>query len=1067
MPLRVLCSSLFAFALMLPLQASAAPVQTRLLGSLENPNVIAAGKYHASDASVTLAKDVEAQVGSQALSLNLTALGAGGKGDFTLNGVYPGYAQSLAIWAYLPKGHTLKNVGFQINDNEGESLISLIDANWQGWKRISIPVDDANFKQTYPQKDRNGKIDLPVKGVHVAFFVNAAGPTSVIIDGIEGQYPVNAEDNNKPLQIELASPTDVSLGEKATATLVISNPTSATMDAQVQLILQANPTLADLNLPDPVLGRDHALLASSVTIADGKEIATNTLTDNDENSSAQTSYSGKETWESADQIVTLDKTRTITAMKWRSGDANWVAKVNISASMDGKNYTPVDELQNVDIYKKWGEQSFKFNTPFAARYLKFHYHDNGKLARVIRMPSALMIYDGMDDEATDIPVTGTTFASVNKTVQVPALNYQVLNMPMDKPLTTGSYVLVAKITNGNKITLAGQEIFCEPTRIKIDPSSRFGLNASRWSLATEHAKLGIGWVRFENFKWPMVSGKPNEYSFNPGPAPWSLDIDDAMKTYTDAGISVIPMMFLTPNWAADEVPGLKDKMKLSRVPRSNDLFAQFAYQTVARYGSKKIPSDKLLTQDKVSGKNLIKYFELGNEPDLNPYRGKDLPTWGAWVGTVDQFWETYKAGALAVKEADPDAKVPSPGFAGVTTEVVDSMRSYTYADGTHPIDYCDMLSVHFYSGRTPPEIAAHDSNNAKELKVTFDEQVRRTCEWRDRNKPGIPIWLTETGYDTGGPIGTNERTQSARLPRVVMISLHNGFDKVIVYRESGSTPTQHAAAGVLRNDLTRRPSWYSYATLIRQLDDVTPDQQIDLGVDNTWAYTWNRDGKLLITAWSITDTAPFKLELGPATVTDAFGASRKVSSTADLQLSEFPQYISDFSTNSTLNALRDKAQNQRELRKTQRNAEAKRNAYLYDFGKNLESESLNLGKMRSFNKVPAQQLYTKDTGFGFENNPGIKDEFTHWMKNPLDRNSVITQAASFRCDLAPGTYDIAFRAESRKNLPVTLDTGTQQIKLQVTKDEPGQITLKITSGHLRIITEDQLTWRYLTIIEQK
>lgn len=1041
-----------------------AQMQTRLLNALENPNTVNAGKWHASDATVTIAKGVEAKVGPNAIALNLVSMGGGGKGDFTFKDIYPGHAQSIACWVYLPQGHAIKELGFQLVDAKGESLIKLIPADWQGWKRLSASLTSDQFKQTYPQNNHDSKLDLPLKGIHLSYFTNKEGPTHLIVDGLEAEYSVDHVDPNATLSVDLTSNADIELGQPATATLVLSNPQKQTADVQVQIALQSNPHLTNLDLPNGKLGRDHAILATSVTLVNGEQIATNTLTDGSEHTQAGTAYSGEKKWDTTDQIVTLDKPRTITAMMWESGDANWVAKVNVLASMNGTDYTPVPELQNVDFYKKWGKQSFKFNTPFKARYIKLHYHNDGQKSNAIRMPSSLMIYDGMADENTDIPVTGIEIAKINQTVGVPAMGYQVLTIPIDKPLAPGSYSLVARVSYGSEKILAGQEIFCEPAPIKVDASSQFGLNASRWFLAPEHAKLGIGWVRFENFKWPMVSPSADHYKFNPGPNPWNLDIDDAMQTYTDAGLNILPMMFLTPDWAADPVSGLKDSMKIARVPRDYAKYGQFAFQTVARYGSKKVAADKLLTNDKVTGKNQIHWFELGNEPNLNPFRGKDLPTWGPWVGTMDQYWDMFKVAAIAVKDANPDAKVASPGFAGMTTETVDPMRTYTYSDGTHPIDYCDMLSVHFYSGRTPPEIASHDSNNSTDLDVPYDEQVRRTVEWRDRNKPGIPIWLTETGYDTGGPIGTNERTQSARLPRVVMISLHNGFDKVIVYRESGSTPTQHAAAGVLRNDLSRRPSWYSYATLIRQLDKATPDQQIKLSGDNTWAYTWNKDGKLLLTAWCVTGESKLNLELGNATVTDAFGMTRKVTSTADLKLTEFPVYITDFADNAKLNALRQANEKARQQRKIDRQKQADKQAYLFDFGNSLETTSVNIGTMRTYSKVTAEHLYTKDDGYGFEGKAGEKNEFIHWHRNPLDRNSVATYATNFRCDVKPGKYAMSLSVSGPVS-DVTIDNGSKEQVVSFKQNEPINMQIDTTKGYIRIISKARLSYRYLTLVQ--
>ena len=59
--------------------------------------------------------------------------------------------------------------------------------------------------------------------------------------------------------------------------------------------------------------------------------------------------------------------------------------------------------------------------------------------------------------------------------------------------------------------------------------------------------------------------------------------------------------------------------------------------------------------------------------------------------------------------------------------------------------------------------------------------------------PAMPIWMTETGYDSAGPFGTTEAIQAARLPRVVMLCLANGVEKVFVYREIG----QHTVTACL------------------------------------------------------------------------------------------------------------------------------------------------------------------------------------------------------------------------------------------------------------------------------
>ncbi len=110
--------------------------------------------------------------------------------------------------------------------------------------------------------------------------------------------------------------------------------------------------------------------------------------------------------------------------------------------------------------------------------------------------------------------------------------------------------------------------------------------------------------------------------------------------------------------------------------------------------------------------------------------------------------------------------------------------AFSYPDGRRPLDFIDILNVGCYTGREAPETALEDFNAGGAGELPPPKQFRRLARWRDRNKPGMPIWLTETGYGSAGPFGTDERTQAARLPRMVMLALANGTDKVFVYRES-------------------------------------------------------------------------------------------------------------------------------------------------------------------------------------------------------------------------------------------------------------------------------------------
>jgi hypothetical protein len=355
--------------------------------------------------------------------------------------------------------------------------------------------------------------------------------------------------------------------------------------------------------------------------------------------------------------------------------------------------------------------------------------------------------------------------------------------------------------------------------------------------------------------------------------------------------------------------------------------------------------------------------------------------------------------------------------------------------------------------------------------VTFVEQLKRLAEWRDRYKPAAPIWMTETGYDTGGPIGTNERTQAARLPRVVALCLANGIDKVMVYRESGSTPSQHAASGVLREDLSRRPSWYTYATLIRELQGAKPEYHLPQKDDNIWLQTWRRDGKTMLMAYCVRGEAELGVELGKATVTDAFGGVTQVASTRELALSEFPLYISDMADESALEPLSLEAKHREQERKHQRDADAQRTAYLYCFGEVTEPLAVDIGKPRYYTPVPASFLYDAKSGYGFVGKPAAGNDYRQWLAARVERHAVqLDKDQVFQWDVKPGVYELRVNASPPGDPADLILAGASEGPLTLTfepgKGETMTRQIKVAGGSLRLRATGRCLLRWLVLTEK-
>ncbi|MFW6347549.1 MAG: hypothetical protein ACOC2C_02925, partial [Cyclonatronaceae bacterium] len=291
-------------------------------------------------------------------------------------------------------------------------------------------------------------------------------------------------------------------------------------------------------------------------------------------------------------------------------------------------------------------------------------------------------------------------------------------------------------------------------------------------------------------------------------------------------------------------------------------------------------------------------YSLWNEPNLNN------PQWGHFIGSMEEYFEMFRYGAQAIQRADPQARIASAGFAGTDTALLDRLLRYEYADGSHPADYIDVLNVHDYTGRQPPETARIDINADRgddaEPGLSFEERLMRLTHWRNYRLPGRPVWLTETGYDTGGEQGISRREQAQRIPRLLQIALGSGMDKVFLYRITGDKPSKYAASGIWDADAIPKPSHFTLATLIHQTDGYDEVIRLPHPDERVWIYAWRHGGRITLSAWAAGQAdeagpARLHLDLGEAQLTDSFGYSQNINIGADHLLSEFPIYISELS----------------------------------------------------------------------------------------------------------------------------------------------------------------------------
>lgn len=195
-----------------------------------------------------------------------------------------------------------------------------------------------------------------------------------------------------------------------------------------------------------------------------------------------------------------------------------------------------------------------------------------------------------------------------------------------------------------------------------------------------------------SFGWDAIESEKGKYNW--------LFWDDYVKTAVDEyGITLVPYICYTPPWISTG-----DSTSFwNYPPKDNKAFADFVKNLVTRY------------------KDRIKTWELWNEPDIKIY----------WQGTQEEFAQFIKAGAQAVKQADPDAKVVLGGIAYDPDFIMHMFRDYGLSH------YIDIVNCHNY-------FETWHRHSVEEI-TTYLNEIQDII-WRYGDKQAL--WVAEVGYST-------------------------------------------------------------------------------------------------------------------------------------------------------------------------------------------------------------------------------------------------------------------------------------------------------------------------------
>lgn len=317
-----------------------------------------------------------------------------------------------------------------------------------------------------------------------------------------------------------------------------------------------------------------------------------------------------------------------------------------------------------------------------------------------------------------------------------------------------------------------------------------------------------------------------------------------------------------PDWFADQSVGAEwadqrfHKYGVdAELPNSYLKFSEYAWQMVARYGSKQYPSN-LLKVNKIprwngdevntekSGLNLIKYIEFENEPD-RPWKENPLYKYTPqqMAALMSALWDGHEKSMgtyVGVKNADPKIKMVLPGLSNIDIVYLNKMKQWFDQNRTDKQFCADVINVHHYSNTKNPFPEHYIDLTGAGTNPEADHLEYRLSEfnmWCRQNLPKCEVWYSEFGYDTELPSTilsqypqvygnkTAEYLQGQWLLRIYLISLSCGMDKIFMYNlcdeNSASAGYIFGSSGLLTSEITeykKKQSWNDINWLVRELN---------------------------------------------------------------------------------------------------------------------------------------------------------------------------------------------------------------------------------------------------------
>lgn len=385
--------------------------------------------------------------------------------------------------------------------------------------------------------------------------------------------------------------------------------------------------------------------------------------------------------------------------------------------------------------------------------------------------------------------------------------------------------------------------------IDSNHASHFGLihyDPENSKEITENA--GIHWERTLSMMLDLSGSDPRKEST-------PLNIDDLFREFD----MYVMNAQLNGVWFMQEI-------FINRPPDNNTYLEENLTKFVERY-------DKDGKDDMPCLKYPINYFAIGNEVEVT----------GFFDGTEEDYFNVLKKSYIAIKKANPDAKIVQAGMVSTNNPSWDKLFEMGAAD------YFDIANIH--------EVASKES-----IMKIYDFQEYLTSKGVTK-----PMWITEIQFEQiyENPSLT-QKEYAEIMTKYTAYSLAHNFDKLFIVNTSYPQPFDpgqppFTAASALIANGNKTPIFDAVKTTTGKLDyfeSVTIlKEEIFEGSedDGSWnvkvlqgQYKFIIDGTPVYVLWG-TGNLPAEIK-GTVLLTDIYGESRETDASTII-LTDSPVFI--------------------------------------------------------------------------------------------------------------------------------------------------------------------------------